>query len=95
MVLFEDDSSPTTISIELKEDSKGGLTLFGHDVGDAPRRTFGHEDYEYSVTVPADGIRALAFQLLAEEFKGDPSAVSRLRELCNRRQIPCSFWSWP
>lgn len=95
MVLFEDTSSTTKIYIELKEDADGSLTIAGHDVGEAPRMTFGASDYEHAVTVPADAVRALAFHLLAEKFEGDARAVSKLKDFCEQQAIPCSFWAWP
>lgn len=93
MMSFEDRTSPTKIFIELNENTDGGVTLSGQDLGEAPRTHFGKADYEYAVTVPAEGIRALAIQLLAEKYQNDASAVSGLKDFCDRRQIPCSFWS--
>lgn len=95
MMLFEDSSSPTKIYIELKENPEGGISVAGQDIGEVPRLHFGGDDYEYGLTIPAEGVRALAIQLLAEKYRDDPDVVSKLRQYCDLQQIPCSFWSYP
>lgn len=95
MILYEDRTSPTKISISLQQVPDGGLSLAGHDTGKAPRECFGSDDYEYVLTVPADGLLPLTMALLAEKYRSDPSAVSRLRDFCQGHSIPCSFWSYP
>lgn len=93
MLLFEDRSSPTTITISLDESSDGGINLSGHDVGKAPRECFGSDDYEYVLTIPAESLRLLAMALLMEKYADDASAVSQLRDYCDKHAVPCSFWS--
>ena len=94
MILFEDRESPTRITITLNEASEGGISLTGEDSGDAPRRHFGHDDYEYGLSIAADAIRPLAIALLSEKYAGDASAVSHLQEFCREHDIPCSFWTY-
>ncbi len=95
MILVEDRSSPTKIYIELIEGPDGSIKLDGHDVGEAPKSYFGKSDYEYGLSIPAEGVRALAIQLLAEKYRNDASAVSSLMSFCEAHQILCSFWSYP
>ena len=59
VTLFHQDSS-TTIHIEAGIDDSGALRVAGHDLGDAPREHFGHDDYEYVASVaPSDKDRLL------------------------------------
>lgn len=73
----------------------GGIALEGHDVGEAPRRSFGSDDYEYTLTIPADGLQQLALALLKDRLAGDLSAVSTLRSICSEHDIPARFRSYP
>jgi hypothetical protein len=66
-----------------------------HDMGPTIKQVWDHDDYEFSVTVPAAAVARLAFELLKEKFAGNLKAVDALRSFCEERSIEHEFFSWP
>jgi hypothetical protein len=89
----EDGKDSRVLWLRLHHD--GTISIDGQDMGPLVKRVWDHDDYEYSVTVPAAAVQALAFELLRERFTGKLSAVTELREFCQQHSIPSEFWSWP
>lgn len=86
-----EDSS--VLRLRLRQD--GGISIDGYDMGPLVERFWNHDDYEYTVSIPAEAVRSLAFELLRERFTGNLCAVTELREFCRKHSIPSEFWSWP
>ena len=95
MIIAEDRSSGTSITIALTASEDGGINLSGQDVGEAPKRAFGSSDYEYGLAIPPEGLSKLVIALLAERYAGQLRAVSQLRAFCETNEIPHSFWNYP
>ena len=95
MIIARTEGPPTSTTISLRLLDDGSLRLEGHDVGRAPRQHFGADDYEYGVTVPADGLPKLVLALLKDRYAADLSAVSRFHTFCKDNEVPAQFWSYP
>ena len=82
-------------SVRLHIGSDGTIRLDAHDMGPNVERVWDHEDYEFSVQVPASAVGKLAFELLRDKFSGNLSAVDEFRSFCAERGILHEFYSWP
>jgi hypothetical protein len=83
-------------------DADGSLTIDGYDIGPAVEAFFGHDDYEFHRTVPAEGVARLRAALgvaadgdllaaLQERFTWTTQIEALLGEL----GVESEFWSWP
>ena len=95
MILFENRSPPTSITISLDNGADGGIRLSGHDIGQAPKDAFGSDDYEYWIDIPAEGLRPLLEVMLADKYRDRPCAVSEFRAFCEQHDLPHQSRSWP
>ena len=91
-ILYE-ASGATTVHIEARV-GPSGVTVAGHDLGQAPSEFFGESDYEYECTVvPADR-DALLLALLRDRFQGRPDAYSAFKTFCATHGIEAKTWSF-
>ena len=88
--LARDDGDDSSV-LWLRLHQDGAISIDGQDTGPLVERFWGHDDYEYIVTVPAAAVPALAFELLRERFTGNFSAVSELRDFCRQHSITSKF----
>lgn len=85
----------------------GNLVIDGYDIGNKVQEFWNHEDYEYSLTVPPEGINFLYDHLgvsrgdqhallvaLAKRF-GTNTCYSDLCKLMEDNHIPCQGFRWP
>lgn len=89
---LRDEEEFTSIDLVLKDD--GTLDLSGQDMGPIVRQVWGDSDYEYGVRIAAADLPRLAFALIAEHYRGDLSAVQKVRELAERHNINPEYWDW-
>jgi len=82
-------------AVGLRLDSNGEIVMDAHDMGPTVKQIWDHDDYEFSVTVPATSVARLAFELLKEKFAGNLGAVDAFRTFCKERGIEHEFFSWP
>ena len=75
--------------------SNGAVRIDGWDLGEIPERFWGHDDYEFEVTVPGTEICKLVFALLRDRYLGRMGAVGELREFCEKEGIETNFFAWP
>lgn len=85
---------PTSIHIDVRIEENGDLRLSGQDIGEAPEAIFGDSDYEYWLTVPAAEKDRVLLALIDKLYRGNPSAVSELKEFLEARNIACSFHTY-
>lgn len=81
--------------VRLRLGSGGAIIIEGHDIGPIVKQIWDHDDYEFSVTVPAAAVARLAFELLKEKFAGNLGAVSAFVAYCKEHGIEHQFYSWP
>jgi len=92
-IVLVEQSGETSIHISAEIRENGDLQLSGQDVGKGPQEIFDDPDYEYWLTVPAAQKDLLLLALLESLYKGDPCAISKLRELLEAKKIPVEFSS--
>jgi hypothetical protein len=70
----------TRVYIDAAVTDEGDLQVAGHDIGEAPKKWWGHDDYEYIVTIRKEDKDRLLLALMAEKSFDDPSIASFARE---------------
>ncbi len=93
--LFQHDNGATLCTIDLSILPDGSLQLSNYDLGEAPQQFVGHDDYEYSVTVPPEHKDRLLLALLKAKYDGDGLASSHFSALLDTEKIPYAFDTWP
>ena len=81
-------------SVRLYAEADGSLKMLAQDMGPMVEKTWGDDDYEFWVTIPASGVRHLAQALLREKYTGRLDAVDDLRRFCEANGIENRFDSW-
>lgn len=87
-----DDRGHLSIDITLEDD--GSIIVFFYDVGTAAQETFGRDDYEKWMKIPADVTGRLAFKLLSERFAGSIHALSEIEKYCQESGISPEVGGW-
>lgn len=81
-----------TVQLQLQAD--GAIRLHAYDRGATAKLTFDRDEYEFWVTVPAEAVARLAFELLRDRFTGRLQAVTKFRDFCKAREITNIFDTW-
>ncbi len=92
--LYEADGA-TRVHIDASVTDDGDLQVAGHDIGEAPKKWWGHDDYEYIVTIRKKDKDRLLLALIEATFGDDASAVSRFRDFAREKDIPYGWFTWP
>ena len=71
---------PTVVAVDLIIDDAGDLLMEGQDLGEAPDRFFGSDDYGYTVRVRRADVPRLREALLREGPGVRPEHVARVPE---------------
>lgn len=85
---------PESRAVHLQLQADGALRLHAYDRGVTAKLTFGRDEYEFWVTVPAEAVARLAFELLRDKFTGRLQAVTEFRDFCKAREIVNKFDTW-
>src|SRR5262245_18174977 len=85
-------SETRVVKLQLQAD--GGVRIHAFDRGATAKLTFDRDEYEFWVTVPAEAIARLAFELLRDRFTGRLQAVTEFRDFCKSREIINKFDTW-
>ena len=72
----------------------GSIRSDAHDMGKLVEQTWGDDDYEFWVDVPAPEIHKLVFALLRDRYTGRSSAVDEFRAFCEKEGIKHEWDSW-
>jgi hypothetical protein len=91
--LVEIESS-TSRYVDAEITDKGDLLISGHDTGEAPRKIWQEDNYEYWLTVRAADKDRVLLALLEKLYAGKPSVVSKLKHYLESKDIPCEFFSY-
>jgi len=91
--LFEERGA-TSRFIDAEIDENGVLIVSGQDVGDAPRKWFDDDDYEFIVTVSAEDKDRVILALIEKVFGGKFGAVDEFREFLEGKEIPFGWMTW-
>ena len=65
----------------------GTVRIDSWDLGELPEQWWGHDEYEFGVTVSGTDIRKLVFALLRDRYTGRTGAVGEFRDFCEKEGI--------
>ena len=88
--LIESKSEDISIHLTAEIKENGDLVLDGYDLGKRAEEWFGHDDYEYSLTLKAEFKDTVLLYLIKEKFAND----SEFKKWLDEKQIPNEFWSY-
>jgi hypothetical protein len=89
-----EERGPTSRFIHARIEDNGSLVIEGQDVGEAPRKWFDDDDYEFWVTVKPEDEDRLILALIQNQFGGKFSAVDEVREFLREKGIPFGWMVW-
>lgn len=92
--IFKKEINNTLLILNVKVLENGDVSMEGQDIGEAPRKTWGHDDYEYTVKVPAEQKDRLLLLLIKERFNTDKPSSDFMQWL-KAHNIAHEFFSWP
>ena len=72
----------------------GVLRFSGHDMGEAPERFFGDDEYEYWLVIEARDKDRLLLALIDKLYSGNLSLISEFQSFLSSEGIPSNFWSY-
>ena len=86
--------APTYTRIDVEIMSDGVLRFSGHDMGEAPERFFGDDEYEYWLVVEAIDKDRILLALIDKLYAGNLTVISEFQSLLGSEGIPSRFWSY-
>ena len=86
--------APTYTRIDVEIVSDGALRFSGHDMGEAPERFFGDDEYEYCLVVEAIDKDRTLLALIKKLYAGNLSVISEFQSFLDSEGIPSKFWSY-
>lgn len=89
-----EERGPTSRFINARIEDDGNLIVEGQDLGEAPKKWFDDEDYEFWVTVKAENKDSVILALIEKLFGGRFSAVDEFREFLKEKGIPFGWMTW-
>jgi len=89
-----EERGPTSRFVHARIEDGGNLVMEGQDVGEAPQKWFGDEDYEFWVTVKAENKDSVILALIEKLFGGRFSAVDEFRDFLKEKGIPFGWMTW-
>ena len=85
---------PTHIRIDVEITERGALCFSGQDVGEAPQKYWGDQDYEYWLTVDAADKDRVLLALVDKLYSGNASLISDIQDLLESEGIRGTFSSY-
>lgn len=86
--------APTYTRIDVEIMSDGVLRFSGQDMGEAPEKFFGEDEYEYWLVVQAIDKDRTLLALIDKLYSGNLSLISDFQNLLNSEGIPSTFFSY-
>lgn len=93
-VRLVDITGATRVRIDVEIAQEGDLLFSGQDVGEAPQRFWGDEDYEYWLKISAADKDRVLLALIEKLYSGNPSVTSEIKEYLDSKGIPSEFSSY-
>jgi hypothetical protein len=84
----------TSVFIDAEITDDGSLQLSGQDVGEAPAKWWGDDDYEYWVHVRPENKDRVLLALLEKLYAGNSRADTEFADLLKAKGIPYEFDSY-
>lgn len=89
----KDGSTHHDVALTVKGD--GAVHMSAYDLGEAPEKIWGHDDYEYWVEVPSTEVQKLLFALLKEKYFARANAIDEFTKFCDQYGIQNKWQSYP
>ena len=70
------------------------MCIRDRDMGEAPKRFFGDDEYEYWLVVQASDKDRVLLALIQKLYGGDMQALSKFRDDIAEHGIAYDFWSY-
>ncbi len=93
-IKLHEERGRTSVFINAEITHDGGLVVAGQEIGDAPRKRWGNERYEYQVSIPANQKDHVLLALLQALYTDNPAAVTEFNEFLQTQEIEHRFDSW-
>lgn len=93
VTLFKREA-PMRSHVQAVIEPDGGVTIDAVDGGPLVRETWGDDDYEYALRIPAAQKDRLLLALLERHYGGRASAFAEIRAALDRHAVPYGFDSW-
>jgi hypothetical protein len=95
VTLLDKEMDGTKVFVEVYVSSTSGdVVMAGQDIGSAPLQSFGEDEYEYFLSVPAEQKDRLILQLMHHVFAGNEQTRTAIAEWLDERGIPYSLHSF-
>lgn len=94
VTIYRERAGGTTVTVTAGIAEDGALVMEGQDLGEAPLRYFGEDEYEYFVRVAPDDVARLLLALLQERFGTSTMPTSAFMEWLKERDIAYEFSSF-
>lgn len=94
IVRLVDVTDSTRIRIDVEITQEGDLLFSGQDVGAAPEKFWGDEDYEYWLKISAADKDRILLALIEKLYSGNPSVTSEIKEYLDSKGISSAFSSY-
>lgn len=91
LTLYKQEGA-TRVHIDAEVTNDGDLQVSGYDIGEAPKEWWGHDDYEYTVTIRRPNKKRLFLALKAEHFGDDAGAESRFQDFARKKKPPFNWF---
>lgn len=86
------DGTKVFVEVHISPES-GAMVMAGQDIGTAPRKFFGRDEYEYFLSVKADQKDRLLLHLMQHVFGGEEATRSAIAGWLDERKIPYDLHS--
>lgn len=84
----------TDVHVRVEITKEGDLLFSGQDLGDAPQKFWGEDEYEYWLLVAAADKDCVLLALIEKLYAGNATVVSEFMEFLDSKGIPRAFNSW-
>lgn len=87
----EDGKNFRSVAVDITDQK---VVVSTQDMGPAVEGMWGDSDYEFWTSVQQEHWGSLAVALIKEFLAGDPQATDRLRQICERHNVPHEWDRW-
>ncbi len=81
----------TTVQLDAVQRPDGSLAIEGFDCGAAPMETYGREDLEYELLIPASEVQKAVCALLRAYLASTGTPITALRECLQTAKVKHKF----
>jgi hypothetical protein len=94
ITIYDREIAGTRTVLEVYRDDDGDLVVAGQDLGEAPLRWLGTDEYEYWITVPSSHALQVSIDRLRDLARTSNGSTTPITEWLDKQGIPHEFFSW-